>query len=85
MQTGAGDGANNDLEKFGLEHAALNNRIFQVFQGEISNSSGAKGRILEVFGGGLWYRVTLELINRYFKNEYKRYIQENLDTEGKSK
>jgi hypothetical protein len=54
-------------------------------QAEIATSGEVKGRILEVFGGELWYRITLELINRYFKYEYKRYIQETLDTEGKSK
>ena len=52
-------------------------------QQEISTNKG--GRVLEVFGGELWYRVTLELISRFFKNEYKKYIMENLDTEGKSK
>ena len=81
------DGANplSDLEKFGQEHAALNAKIYQTLQSEIATSGEVKGRILEVFGGELWYRISLELINRYFKQEYKRYIQETLDTEGKSK
>jgi hypothetical protein len=51
----------------------------------MSTHSPYKGRILEIFGGDLWYKVTMELINKYFKTEYRRYIQENLDTEGKSK
>jgi hypothetical protein len=75
----------SDLEKFRSEHAALNAKIYQTLQTEIATSGEVKGRILEVFGGELWYRITLELINRYFKLEYKRYIQETLDTEGKSK
>jgi hypothetical protein len=67
------------------EHQSLHSRIEEVFKQEISTSSPYKGRILEIFGGELWYRITLELINKYFKNNYRRYIQENLDTEGKSK
>ena len=73
----------NDKDKFREEHWALNERICLVFQSEMT--SAGKGRILEVFGGELWYRIILELINRYFKQEYKKFIQEALDTEGKSK
>jgi hypothetical protein len=42
-----------------------------VLKQEISQN---KGRILEIFGGELWFRVTLDLINRYFKQEYRVYI-----------
>ena len=60
--------------------------MLSILQTEISLSGGTKGgRILDVFGGDLWYRVSLDLINRYFKVDYKQYLQEALDTEGKSK
>lgn len=64
--------AQSDKDKFREEHRTLNQTIFLVFSGELSTSG--KGRILEVFGGELWYRITVELISRYFKQEYKRFI-----------
>ena len=64
VQPGVSDGATNDLEKFGQEHAAFNVKIYQVFENEIATNGENKGRILEVFGGELWYRITFELINR---------------------
>jgi hypothetical protein len=61
----------DDKEKFREQHQGLNSRIYQVLKQEVSQN---KGRILEIFGGELWFRVTLDLINRYFKQEYRVYI-----------
>ena len=47
--------------------------------------NSGNGRILEVFGGDLWFKMSQDLMNGFFKSTYKRFIQESLDTEGKSK
>jgi hypothetical protein len=56
--------AMNDRDRFKQQHLSLNSTIIEVFNNEVSNP---KGRILEVFGGELWYRISLELIARYFR------------------
>ena len=75
--------SNVSSDKFSEHHLLMNESILKVFSEEISSSQG--GRILQIFGGDLWYRISIELVNRYFKQEYKTFIQEALDTEGKSK
>ena len=71
--------AETDKQKFTEEHTSLNYSIMEVFNFEVSS------RIVEVFGGDLWYRITVEMVTKYFKTQYKQFIQEALDTEGKSK
>ncbi|CDW91827.1 exocyst complex component 5 [Stylonychia lemnae] len=71
-----------DKESFKQYHQALNEDITQVFLDEMNSSNG---RIIEVFGGELWFRICQDLLNKFFKNNYKKFIQESLDTEGKSK
>ena len=40
---------------------------------------------MEIYGEDLWFKISLELFTKFFKDNYKRFIQEALDTEGKSK
>lgn len=42
------------------------------------------GRIIEVFGGELWFKVVVDLFDKFSKECYKKFILESLDTENKS-
>lgn len=42
------------------------------------------GRIVDVFGADLWFKISLDLFNKFMKDKYKKFIMEALDTEGKS-
>jgi hypothetical protein len=75
----------SDKDAFREEHQVLNQAAFMILQSEISLTGGKGGRIVDVFGSDLWYSISVDLLNRYFRVEYKRFIQETLDTEGKSK
>lgn len=72
----------DEKERFSETHLSLITLILSTLETELS---AASGRLLQVFGGSLWYRVSLELIQSILMIRYKRFIQEALDTEGKSK
>jgi len=37
-----------------------------------------------VFGGELWFKICLDLFNKFMRGPYKSFILESLDTDGKS-
>jgi len=71
-----------EKESFSETHLSLITLIISTLKTELSATNG---RLLQVFGGSLWYRVSLELIQSILMLRYKGFIQEALDTEGKSK
>eukprot|EP00347_Sterkiella_histriomuscorum_P019571 403341127 len=71
-----------DKDSFKQYHNQLNQEIVSTFKQEMNAS---EGRIVEIFGNELWFKTCQELLNNFFKQNYKKFIQEALDTEGKSK
>lgn len=73
--------ANKDKMQFRVYHQSLNKLITEIFTAEVEEHHG---RIMEVFGPDLWFKISLDLFNRFMKDKYKKFIMEALDTEGKS-
>ncbi len=73
----------DEIMRFLKTHGTLIAKITDTFKVELLMTE--EGRVLSVFGASLWYRVAVELTTTYFLGRYKQFLQEALDTEGKSK